>query len=726
MKKSCLFVCIILVTLLLLGSVVACTNDTRKLYFTETTYKLYLSDENPSVTPEVFTRPRGNEYVLSVSNPTIAKVDGNTITALKEGMVTITATSGDMSATATLIVYLRRDATNDDDNTNDGKHTVYFISEYSAFGAQRIVDGEMATEPTPPPRDGYILFGWYLDEGFTTKYDFSTPVYSNINLYALWGYSSPAYKFTDIDGKTYVSGFKYPYVPYESVTLPATDDNGAIVYGVTKGAFSSNKTLVSVTIPDSYKVIESNAFDNLAKLETVTFNGAGLEKLGELAFSECKALTKVDFGGEGLTTIGDSCFSGCVALSDINIPNSVSKLGKGAFNGCSSLNISTLPTSLKVIEAQTFAFTGITSIDLNGIEAIYNQAFWGATALAEIKNPDSLLSLGSYVFGSLLNTEEKYATTWLKNTSEVSKFEGKNGSKVTYLGNALVYVSPVGIGTKPLPTYVKQSTTTIAGQAFSDVSNACAYFIGLNPPTYGTCAFGGGNSGSLEPTVDIIVPEGKTEVYSRAFLITAKESDGYYSPTVYSLKLIQRIYEATVAPTVQTGMIMYERYPLVEHEKGVYYSKVLAKDADDPFAGVKYSDTEKYFVLHSYFGNATELDFKTLFDNDCSLGGYTPIIEKICSYAFNSNDTLQTIKLPINIKHVDYLAISSCKSLKTLYLLGDASYTPYSYHVEQDGINSSFLHADFKIYVPLPLVNSYVSTWGAKCTSIRNKFVGLV
>ena len=192
MKKSYLFVCIILVTLLLLGSVVACTNDTRKLYFTETTYKLYLSDENPSVTPEVFTRPRGNEYVLSVSNPTIAKVDGNTITALKEGMVTITATSGDMSATATLIVYLRRDATNDDDNTNDGKHTVYFISEYSAFGAQRIVDGEMATEPTPPPRDGYILFGWYLDEGFTTKYDFSTPVHSNINLYALWGYSSPA------------------------------------------------------------------------------------------------------------------------------------------------------------------------------------------------------------------------------------------------------------------------------------------------------------------------------------------------------------------------------------------------------------------------------------------------------------------------------------------------------------------------------------------------------
>ena len=37
-----------------------------------------------------------------------------------------------------------------------------------------------------------------------------------------------------------------------------------------------------------------------------------------------------------------------------------------------------------------------------------------------------------------------------------------------------------------------------------------------------------------------------------------------------------------------------------------------------------------------------------------------------------------------------------------------------------------FMSANFKIYVPVPLVNSYISTWGAKCTSIRNKFVGMV
>ena len=87
MKKFGIFVCITLVVLLLLGSIVSCTSDTRDLYFTESTYKLYLSDENPTITPEVFTRPRGNEYTLTVSNPTIAKVEGTSVKALKEGLV---------------------------------------------------------------------------------------------------------------------------------------------------------------------------------------------------------------------------------------------------------------------------------------------------------------------------------------------------------------------------------------------------------------------------------------------------------------------------------------------------------------------------------------------------------------------------------------------------------------------------------------------------------------
>ena len=726
MKKATYLICISLVVLLLLGSGFACTDGTRKLYFTETTYNLYLSDDNPSITPEVFTRPRGNDYTLTVSNPTIAKVEGNTITALKEGMVTLTATSGDMTATATLIVHLRRDATNDDDNSTDGKHTVYFITEYSAIAAQRVADGELATEPIPPVREGYKLFGWYLDNSFNTPYDFNTPVRSNINLYALWGHATPAFKFNTIDDKSYVSGFATPFIPYTTVELPATDDKGNMVYGVAKSAFAEHKTLVSVTIPDCYQTIGDGAFERVATLETLTIKGAGLKTIGQLAFSECTALKTIDLGGEGIESIGTSCFNGCTSLTSITLPDSLSTLGAGAFLNCKALKEVNVPSSLSVINAQTFSYTAIESIDLSGIVAIYNKAFWGTTTLKTITNPDSLLSLGSYVFGSMLSTEQDDATAWLKENSEVTKYEGKNGSKATYLGNALVYVSPVGVGTKPLPTYIKQSTTTIAGQAFSDISNACAFFTGVNPPTYGTAAFGGGHSGSLDPTVDIVVPEGMTETYTRAFLITNKDEEGYYAPSVYSLSLIQKIYECTLYPTVENGMIMYERYPLAEQDGGLLYSKTKAKDADDPYAGIVYSATEKYFVLHSYFGTAKELDLKALFDNDCLSNGYTPVIERICAYAFSKNTTLETLKMTNNVKYIENFAFMELTSLKTLYLLGTDSIAPYSYQIEQNSFNSTLMPSEFKVYVPNAQLTAYNAKWGAKCSSLRNKFVGLI
>ncbi len=727
MKKLLSLICITMVILLLLGSVFACTDGTRKLYFTETTYNLYLSDDNPSVTPEVFTRPRGNDYVLTVSNPTIAKVEGDTIIALKEGMVTLTATSGDMTATATLIVHLMRDATNDDDKTNDGKHSVYFITEYSAISAQRVASGELAIEPVPPVRPGYKLFGWYLDKEFTTPYDFNTPVRNNINLYALWGYASPTYRFSTMDDKTYVSGFEYPHIPYDTAELPATDSNGKVVYGVTSGAFSGNKNLISVTIPGCYQIINNNAFDKMPKLESVTILGEGLLEIEEFAFSECTSLKTVSIGGENLNKIGASSFYGCTALTTINLPNSITEIGASAFYSCKSLSEISLPSSLEVIQANTFAYTALESVDLSGIKAIYNQAFWGATALKTITNPDSIISLGSYVFGSMLSNEQKNATAWLKENSETTTFEGKNGSKATYLGNALVYVSPVGVGTKPLPTYIKQSTATVAGQAFSDISGACAYFIGVNPPTYGTAAFGGGNSASLSPNVDIVVPEGMTETYARAFLITEKDDEGYYSATKYSLSLIQKIYERTQYPTVINGMLMYERYPLVKHEGGLYYSPSLAKEANDPLGGIKYSSEEKYFVLHSYSGTATEIDLKTLLDNDCLSKGYVPVIEKICSYAFSTNTTLQTFKATNNIKYIANYAFAECTKLDAIYLTGEDVTTDNlsASQLETNSFNGTMMPKDFKVYVNGSLLNAYKAKWSAQCPSLRDKFVSV-
>lgn len=57
----------------------------------------------------------------------------------------------------------------------------------STVQSQSVDDGEKATEPTAPTKDGYTFDGWYSDLALTTAWDFSTDVVtSNMMLYAKW------------------------------------------------------------------------------------------------------------------------------------------------------------------------------------------------------------------------------------------------------------------------------------------------------------------------------------------------------------------------------------------------------------------------------------------------------------------------------------------------------------------------------------------------------------
>jgi len=66
-------------------------------------------------------------------------------------------------------------------------YTVTFNSNGgSAVIDQFIGNGRTATRPDNPTRSGYVIENWYRDSGLTTLYNFSTPVTSNITLYAKW------------------------------------------------------------------------------------------------------------------------------------------------------------------------------------------------------------------------------------------------------------------------------------------------------------------------------------------------------------------------------------------------------------------------------------------------------------------------------------------------------------------------------------------------------------
>lgn len=46
--------------------------------------------------------------------------------------------------------------------------------------------GALVTAPEDPVRNGYQFNGWYLEQSFTTLFDFTTPITSDITLYAQW------------------------------------------------------------------------------------------------------------------------------------------------------------------------------------------------------------------------------------------------------------------------------------------------------------------------------------------------------------------------------------------------------------------------------------------------------------------------------------------------------------------------------------------------------------
>ena len=115
----------------------------------------------------------------------------------------------------------------------------------------------------------------------------------------------------------------------------------------------------SVTVPDGVKAIGSHAFFLLKFLEEVTlpngvymiansaFFGSALKKIilpdsvriiGSEAFACCRQLESIVLN-DGLTEIGESAFNRCESLKSITIPDSVTEIEEGAFFCCDDLTI---------------------------------------------------------------------------------------------------------------------------------------------------------------------------------------------------------------------------------------------------------------------------------------------------------------------------------------------------------------------------------------------------
>jgi len=105
------------------------------------------------------------------------KSDGSGITYWAENEYIFVNDNGNGGCTETLYAIW----------SSDEKHTVTFETNGgSAVDAIECNDGEKVKKPSNPAKRGYTFKGWFTEKELENKYNFDTPVTSDITLYAKW------------------------------------------------------------------------------------------------------------------------------------------------------------------------------------------------------------------------------------------------------------------------------------------------------------------------------------------------------------------------------------------------------------------------------------------------------------------------------------------------------------------------------------------------------------
>ena len=175
------------------------------------------------------------------------------------------------------------------------------------------------------------------------------------------------------------------------VSVPQTIQ-GYTVVGI-DAAFSGNKTVTGIELPDTLTAIYSYAFSGCERLRQIAIPDS-VTFIGWYAF-EGTAITEITIP-EGVDGVEGGTFSHCLELKRVNLPNSLQYIGDSAFysSGIEKVN---LPKALDSIDFGAFAYCeSLTEVDIpNSVTIIGNDAFSNCSELTKVRIPYNLSYFGS-------------------------------------------------------------------------------------------------------------------------------------------------------------------------------------------------------------------------------------------------------------------------------------------------------------------------------------------
>ncbi len=141
---------------------------------------------------------------------------------------------------------------------------------------------------------------------------------------------------------------------------------------------------------------------------------AGINNIGENAFSSCRGLTGVTFS-DSVTSIDDYAFYSCSGLTDVMLPPRVTRIGKCAFLFCEGLTRVSIPDSVSSIGNNAFsACRGLTSVTIpSSVTGIGGRAFSSCDGLTEIYFKGNAPKGSAFIFSD----DEKAIVYYLAGTT---------------------------------------------------------------------------------------------------------------------------------------------------------------------------------------------------------------------------------------------------------------------------------------------------------------------
>lgn len=221
----------------------------------------------------------------------------------------------------------------------------------------------------------------------------------------------------------------------KNITLPTKATISGTEYDITavgSNVLSKLATVenidVTVTIPEGYTTIESEAFKNCYGLKTITIPSSVTEISGN-AFEGCKNLATVTFADSAeALTLRNKVFLGCTALNHLQLPARVTAVGAGSFQGCTSLTDLSAASDAYFVQDGTLyeknedgngytlhtyapgstATSYTVSDTANGlpVTSIFRMAFQNNANLTSVTVPASVTYFQAYAFDNCTNLKK--------------------------------------------------------------------------------------------------------------------------------------------------------------------------------------------------------------------------------------------------------------------------------------------------------------------------------